>query len=227
MSRSPLAEPSQLPSPKDRKAKSQKPATLKPWDQRPLPKRGDGSKSTTYAAVGRALSIWTEYEINLAKLFATFITAEDHTTISPMMVFGSIRTFEGRSEMLQTAAIGFFAIYNNQLSTLYGDRWLAAQEGEFSELARDGDRFVARRNEIAHGVVRKIPISRSRSEVYAPQPAPIERKKNLYFMMPKFAYTSKELNYYTDQFDTLGTRAGVIHSRLRSFLRERRRANRL
>ena len=49
---------------------------LKPWDDRPHPKRGDKNANTTYAAVGRALTQWEYLEAKLAELFSQLVGGE-------------------------------------------------------------------------------------------------------------------------------------------------------
>ena len=46
---------------------------LKPWEDRPHPKRGDKRATTTYAAVGQALSQWEGLETKLAELFSQLV----------------------------------------------------------------------------------------------------------------------------------------------------------
>jgi hypothetical protein len=46
---------------------------LKPWDDPPHPKQGDKNITTTYAAVGQALSQWEYLETRLAELFSQLV----------------------------------------------------------------------------------------------------------------------------------------------------------
>jgi len=48
------------------------PKQPKPWDPPPHPKAGDATDETTFAAIGRALSAWENFEISMATLFARF-----------------------------------------------------------------------------------------------------------------------------------------------------------
>ncbi len=128
--------------------------------------------------------------------------------------------------MLKSAGQGFFAIHSNGPSLTYGEKWMPAMKKEFETLMKDGGNFVARRNEIAHGVVLPLKRARSKRKIYALQPAPMEGKKHFYLLMfPLFAYSSKELDYYTEQFGKLRHAAGILNSRLRAYLREHQQAS--
>jgi hypothetical protein len=203
--------------------------TPKPWDRR-IAKQGDGSKKTTFAAMGQALSNWTELELKLASLFATLVTSADHTMGGPMLAFGSIRTFEGRSEMLQSAAMWFFnrhkSLSEASRTLEYSPSSISNWQQAFEELRRTADQFASRRNDIAHGVVNEMPRSRKRRAEFALRPLFIEPKKYpLFSGDPKFMYSSRELLYYASEFEKLCHTAAVLNAGLRGMLREHRRAS--
>lgn len=126
---------------------SKKPPTPKPpkpWDQIPRPPKGDVTADITYTAVGRALSSWEYFESEFSKLFIRFLGLNSDN-LPAIRAYGSVLAFQGRMAMVERAAEAFFfAKPSNELK---------AAVGNIIEQARG---YSARRNEIAHGVVRKI-----------------------------------------------------------------------
>jgi hypothetical protein len=201
---------------------------IKPWDRR-IAKQGDGSATTTYAAVGKALSEWTTFEVNLARLFATLLTGDYSPAIAAnLLVFGSVRTYEGRAEMMRTASAACFQVLKRNSSGVDTPARLSAQaiagwEAQITDLMKSGDQFVARRNDIAHGLVRPMVRPRSERRMYLLYPTQIERKKHSLLSQPLFAYSSKELAYYSAEFDKLAHTATFLYIRMRRVLSEHRR----
>jgi hypothetical protein len=87
-----------------------------PWDiQGPSP-HGDQDEEKVYAAVGRALSCWEELEEALADLFTCFMGSQVpvHDSSHPAcQVYGSIPSFNSRSDMLDVPASAYFEKYNH------------------------------------------------------------------------------------------------------------------
>ena len=172
----------------------------RPWEQRPLPKRGDLRPTKTFAAVGQALSHWSRFESHLAILFVSFAA---HAGPSPVArrAFGAVRTFEGRLEMLRAASDVYFAHAPD-----------AHKQSEFNKLARrDWREFSARRNEIAHGIVQPNPegIPGVAIKGYALVPLLLlhnSSKRNVGWG-PDFVYSSVEIDYYSKEFEQLATTA--------------------
>jgi hypothetical protein len=229
-----------LPSPAHRgKAKSLKtkpPPEPKSWDQR-IAQRGDDSERTTFAAVGEALSRWTRFELNLARLFATLTMADEKSMIGPVLAFGSVRTFEGRIEMVHASGSWFFSVYK-ALSASSNDAECGANaivklQERFERLYKNGKNFVARRNEIAHGIVSPQPIAKIRKHTYvqlkrprfAFVPAYIEMSKHTLFSQPKFIYGSKELLSYAGEFVKLADEARSLDVSIHAMLLERQKAS--
>ena len=87
--------------------KTQKEMEIKPWDRRPWPLRGDADDRTVYQHVGQFLSFWERYEATLAYLFASFFGPLPLSDPARRSYF-SVRTFEGRAEMLRAASSTYF-----------------------------------------------------------------------------------------------------------------------
>jgi hypothetical protein len=91
---------------------------LKPWDDRPHPKRGDKRASTTYEAVGRALTQWEYLETRLAELFSQLVGGEwpaDDVPYTPAVrAYGSVLGSAARMTMIEAAAKAHFQVYPNE-----------------------------------------------------------------------------------------------------------------
>lgn len=121
-------------------AKTSRPKELKPWDRRPWPKRGSGSLSKLYAAVGAALSEWERFEDELSRIFAALVS--DPMSLPAQRAYNAVRTFEGRAEMLRAASEAYFVLWPN-----------SSLQVSLKGLLRDAICYSQRRNDIAHGVV--------------------------------------------------------------------------
>lgn len=219
---------SRTPKKKKKAAKLQTPP---PWDQR-LAKIGDRSQRTTFAAVGKALSRWTQLELSLARLFAAMVSSP-RELIAAALAFGSVRTFEGRAEMLSSAALWFFAHQEALSATtthpVISVNAIKQHSASFNSLIKSANQLVGRRNEIAHGIVqamdrRSIPNNRFRTLKhvhYALQPAYIELRKSTLFAGPKFRYSSRELNSFASQFNELMHDSTALTLNLIAMLRVR------
>jgi hypothetical protein len=116
------------------------------WDIPPFDGRGDKTPNPTYEAVGRALSAWEEVEVSLSHLFGIF-TGKDPLSLATYAEYGKPSIFSHRADGLQDAASVYFVRNPNQ-----------AHEAEFADLICDIRKFSARRNDIAHGIVRPIVV---------------------------------------------------------------------
>jgi hypothetical protein len=90
---------------------------LKPWDDRPHPKQGDKRASSTYEAVGRALTQWEYLEAKLAELFSQLVGGEwpsDGPPYHPAdRAYGSVLGSAARLTMIEEAAKAHFQWYQN------------------------------------------------------------------------------------------------------------------
>jgi hypothetical protein len=115
---------------------------VNPWDIPPFPEHGDPSADLTFAAVGRAMSEWEELELYLARLYAKFLGIPPIKAIA-IPEYRDVANFHSRATAIQKAATKYFVSHPNQ------DR-----EGEFAQVLEDIRQLAARRNDIAHGVVK-------------------------------------------------------------------------
>jgi len=164
-----------------------------PWDVPPFPTEGDKLQDTTFASVGRALTAWEGFEVQLANLFAAICGAGDDT-LSAVRAYGSVISFKGRSAMVKAAAVAYFHRFPN-------DKLAAA----LTSLLNDANKFSARRNEVAHGVV--LFLRSAPDSGFALQPAIYASSKNLLvggpqynILQEQYAYSSKEIEFFTGQF---------------------------
>ena len=150
--------------------------TVRPWDVRPVREQGDPTAEPLYTAVGRALSMWGSFETRLGLLFGQFMLTE-----SPEMaarVFGAIRTFEGRLDLLKAAADLYFRLYT-----------MTETETRFKNLSNGPWRvFGARRNELAHGEVQPYGVFR---KIAAPPGTDVMLWSGIHYLVPSFIDTSK------------------------------------
>jgi hypothetical protein len=163
-----------------------------PWDAPPFPTRGDDADDTTYAAVGRFISAWEEAEVALSLVHAALVKRPFDA--EAIWGYGDERIFRDRLKALNNVAAGFFCGRPDQ-----------ALEGDFKALSDKACGFAARRNEVAHGIVRPIQwydhafgpdrIRQTDSpDNYCLVPAHYtHRKFEREPYRPKYAYTSVEL----------------------------------
>jgi len=118
------------------------PKTKKAWDQPSPPTKGDEKQETTFVAVGRALTAWEEFESAFAHLFSEVIGVSGDN-LPAIRAYGAVLTFRGRAEMMEAAAEAYFFEHPQEKLQRDMKNLLTAAKG-----------FAARRNEIAHGIVR-------------------------------------------------------------------------
>src|ERR1700730_17880218 len=120
-------------------------------------------------SVGRALTRWEEFEVVFASLFSALVAAEDNNAAA-IRAYGSVITFRGSAEMVKSAAEVNFSLFRN-----------SALEKDFRAFVNElTNHASARRNEIAHGVVRVTPIIKDYTVV------------SQYFLYPPY-YASNKL----------------------------------
>jgi hypothetical protein len=151
-----------------------------PWDVPPLPTKGDDDIEFTYAGVGRVLSQWETAELELSRIYGLLLNRPDD--IEAIRLYGDPKIFEERAKGLAAAAEQYF-------------RWNPHQdtEAELSELMLLARQFSARRNEVAHSIVRPIGNDDG-PQRFCALPPQYEAKKFDSNDTPAFGYTSVELN---------------------------------
>ncbi len=184
--------------------------TTNPWNVPPLPEKGDRKDSTTYEAVGRALTAWEGFEECLAIVFAALVVSSLEVPIE--RAYGSVIAFKARLEMVVAAAEAHFKFYPN--------KELRACLRAFLRRAAD---YGARRNEIAHGMVGRLRTHLSRSSGYGVIPPRYNTGKfalrrvdvvraglndrikvQRQIGRPKYAYTSIEIMGLVASFEEMG-----------------------
>jgi hypothetical protein len=184
-----------------------------PWELPPLPKRGDSSERVTYAAMGRALTMWEHLESNLSYLFSV-MTALDPWKMTAIRKYGDRGgAFSARFKGLQIAAEKYFTRYPSQ-----------NDESGFEALSERVEGFSMRRNDIAHSVLRPFHFLThpGGTLLHAPKHyrwclLPPYFKANKFLathVKPKYAFTSKELGVFARQFDLLAAEVYRLMKRL-------------
>jgi hypothetical protein len=169
---------------------------LSPSEVPPMPPQGDPSPWETYKMVGRSLTEWEQVEYTLSRLYSILVDKPDDR--DAMREYGTPTIFRERSVQLESKANTFFVPHPNQ-----------DLEGRLQCLLRRIRGYADRRNEVAHGVVSEILYSDNSlpSYGYALIPAPYQNKKLDDTHLPMYAYTSKELQRFTDAFMAVGFEA--------------------
>lgn len=198
--RCPLSDP-RSPSPfsksnPEQKPKQEKAVKLpKPWD-RPTnwPEIGDPDDNSLYNAVGRALSSWEVYEGYLSLLFGVFIDPSSDGRRAKR-AFCSIRTHEGRLDMLTAAAKAYFVDFSSP--ELLND---------FETLRGPDLNWSGRRNDIAHGCVQPFwdPVDFTVCRGgYFLVPSYANYKDRNISGTPEYALVSSNINTYALGFESL------------------------
>jgi hypothetical protein len=155
-----------------------------PWDIPPSPIRGDDDQETTFAGVGRVLTQWEMIEVELAQIYGWLVMRPDQ--IEALHLYGEPQIFRERIKGLQVVADVYF-------------RWNPQQdaEGGFCTLITNVCNFSARRNDVAHSIVRPfqwiIPPKLEGPLQFCAVPPHYTGRKFDPQNMPLFIYTSVEL----------------------------------
>jgi hypothetical protein len=196
--------------------------TINPWDQASTPDEGDASEEITFLSVGRALTQWEKFEQNFAHIFQVCVTGATGLYALPATrAYGATISFQGRLAVLDAAVDAFVTIasYHDELDQTR----VQAITRDFRALKNLASKYSPRRNEIAHGYVRKwwslppgehngyalFPTSYSTNKhaIVKPDEPPYLRTE---FEWPGYVYTSKEIDAYGVQFSELATQAWSV-----------------
>jgi hypothetical protein len=186
--------------------KSESPKEIKPWERRPWPEGGDENKDALYRSVGEALSSWERFEGIMSLLFSAFVGVYD--TKAAQRAYASIRTFEGRAEMMRAATEAYFSSYKN-------DELLQLWKNILSRCTN----FSKRRNEIAHGVVDFYYLTPKKEVIvrqidYALYPSFSSFKDRDLSNEPEYCMTSKEILYFSTEFEQLNDDASLLYGKM-------------
>jgi hypothetical protein len=175
------------------KGSKQKPPSI--WDRPPFPQQGDADKKEIWTAVGAALSTWGEYEGALGRLFTIFMAGE-FPSPQAKRVFGGIRSFEGRRDLLRGSSEAFFH-YREGTSV---------EQVCFKTILRDASLAVERRNDFAHGIAMAFtPEGKSEQDGFCLMPSYYDSSKRDPNDIAGFAYRSASINTLTSRFEDLIT----------------------
>jgi hypothetical protein len=148
--------------------------------------KGDPDPNKIFQAMGSALNSWEIAEVAFAYLFSDLAHPTGYGTAA-RRAYGSVIAARGRREMISAAAETFFH--------LFPDKEL---EREFDEYLAIYQKAMARRNEIAHGVVH---TPRGKSGFYL-EANNYGLKRGLDWQSP-YAYTSQQIAWLGQCFGRL------------------------
>ena len=184
-----------------------------PWGRPVAPDSSDFTKESIFAAIGMALSAWEGFELALSLLFGLLVAPKDEP-LPAQRAYGSIVTFKGRTEMVEAAAEAVFFISPN-----------TDLERDIDDLIKWAVGFVARRNEIAHGIVTErylaepFSLSPKRIEFVLAPPGYSTLKTQLaqgigllspVRRQPDYIYSSPQILTFRDWFVELQRRTDVL-----------------
>lgn len=201
---------------KRRQQKPKKPPTQpqpKPWHVPTPPKKGDATKEEVFVAIGGALSAWESLESWLSHIFGELVAPNDDP-LAARRAYGSILTFRGRKEMIEAAAKAvFFSFPDDSL------------QEKLKSFLNEAQNFAARRNEIAHGIVKEYlpklpPLSFETKGFALGPPSYATNKTDLkpgrvtlepVFHAPSYAYSSAEIEEFKRHFERIESEARGLY----------------
>lgn len=188
--------------------------TKRPWDIVDPSIRGDVDERAVFDAVGRALTEWETLEVECAKMFAVFVSANQKRTYHAPAVraYGTITSADTRYKMLKLASESYFERRPAKRVQFEAD-WNAMLNGYFQ--------YKDRRNEIAHGLVQRVFVtSRKTSKGLRRQAIGIYLTPSFFnpkkFKGGKFSYlyVSGDIIHYKQEFTKLAWRIGGLREKL-------------
>lgn len=171
----------------------------------------DAQAHMIFNAVGQALTEWEQLENACAQLFAVLVSAtRKRAYLAPAIrAYGTITSAATRKDMLVAAGKAYFA-----------SRPATAQKfaAEFTELMQAYIEFASRRNDIAHGLVQRVFLTKR-----GVRPAAMGFYLTPSFYSAKFKneqlaylYTSTDLIFYRQEFTKLMLRVEGLKERMQS-----------
>ena len=182
------------------------------YDVQAAPEFGDDKEETTYAAVGRALTNWELFENQMSHLFSVLCGNVGPATAAAR-AYGAIQTFRGHKEMIEAAAEYYFLKHDGH----------EALQKRLKDLLESANGFSARRNEIAHGYVGAYRSKAPHELTWVLRSGPHNTNKRRIDVSPrlkffsshsKYAYSSTEIDYYSEYFTDLEVMAGRVRQEL-------------
>jgi hypothetical protein len=174
-------------------------AERNPWDRPPLAKEGNRSDRVLFESIGRTLNAWEQIESELAHLHSAFLCG-DRFDLPSNVAYGDQNTLPLRLAGLQRAEKAYAVQHPSQ-----------EIEAEFVRLSEMVERYSARRNDIAHGIVRPFqwiitpkleglvmfPTAESSWCLIPPHYRPKKTRADSY---PAYLLTSHEINAFGSVF---------------------------
>jgi hypothetical protein len=184
-----------------------------PWELPPHAARGDRIPTPLYIAIGQAMSAWEFIEFDLSEMFAIF-TGSGRTNKRgqdpAVRAYGTVVSYRGRSELLNAAAKAFFK--RNGRTRL---------ERPFKNILKKCNGWADRRNDVAHGVVLKVPTL---TKGYCLYPSPYNaRKYSLDEAKGAFRYRASQIRKFVTAFRKLRRQTGKLVDRLDAEMVRRRK----
>jgi hypothetical protein len=164
------------------------------WDIRPRAEKGDETPDLIFHAVGTALTTWERLESIVAELFDLLLASGNRAAFK---VYQSSKTSSARIEMLSAA--------------LPLDRASAAGNAELENFVATFNKFVARRNEIAHGQVLYLD-----EYGYYLAPSNLMKSKWAKHGEAKFQYVASDIHHYVRQFASLANQCESLIESLKT-----------
>lgn len=186
-------------------------AVANPWDVLPRESQGDADANSLYTAVGMAATAWERVDGAQGTLFASIVQSFAGSTEA---AYGSISSGPAREGMVKAAADRTFAVKAPDLLK------------DINSAVDEVGKFLARRNDIVHGVVTNIltpnrnfghylvpaPYNSRRHLTEAQSLAAVEKFKSLaefydtdhhVFGRQRYAYTASQVMTYVEHFRRL------------------------
>lgn len=173
--------------------------TVNPYDIQPMQPKGS-PQASLFRAVGRSLSAWEYMEYELSKLYDGLLGAQ---TFGAVAGYGTLISAAARLELVVQAA-GHFPVTTERFTS------------DLPDLLKQVGRFMARRNDIAHGVVSKVKDREGWYLIpawYDTRKSPIGLEKHsakFNFGVGRYAYTVEQVDEYAVQFHSLREQASVF-----------------
>jgi hypothetical protein len=171
---------------------------------------GDVDETAIFTQIGSALTEWENVEVECARLFAVFVSASKKRPYQAPAVsaYGSIVGVSSRRKMLDLASESYFA-FRPAKRTTFATRC--------SQLINEYEKYAARRNELAHGLVKRVFVTKKGTR---PQLIGIYLLPS--FFNPKkfkkgeltYSYVSGDVVHYRQEFTKLALKIGGLREQL-------------
>lgn len=188
--------------------------TKKPWEIIDPSPRGDIDEKALFDAVGRALTEWETLEVECAKIFAVFVSANHKKAYHAPAVraYGTITSADTRFKMLQVASESYFA-KRPAKRTSFQKQW--------NDMLGEYKQYKDRRNEIAHGLVQRVFIT-GKTTAKGARHGAIGMYLLPSFYNPKkfkgekftYQYVSGDIIHYKQEFTKLAWRIAGLREKL-------------